>query len=185
MTTRSLGRPRSQSARRAILGAITELIERDGYGRVTMESTHVAQGEQADRLSVVADQGVGPAEALNEGAAAISPLCDTGSFDTDLWTFLRSTVAGGGRYGHLLAALRAEAQIDEDLAEAFRQGLSARDAVRQWESCSSAAATAASLPPRPTRTWTFVGPGSIWCRTDPSGVRPSTSVQLAREQTAD
>ena len=127
MTTRSPGRPRSESARRAILGAVTELIERDGYGRVTMESI-------ARRAGVSKQTGYRwwPTkaaillEALNEGAAAISPLRNTGSFETDLRTFLRSTVAGAGRNGRLLAALMAEAQFDEDLAEAFRTGFLAR-----------------------------------------------------------
>ena len=127
MTTRSPGRPRSESARRAILGATTELIERDGYGRVTMES--IARRAGVSKQTVYRWWPTKAAillEALNEGAAAISPLRDTGSFETDLRTFLRSTVAGAGRNGRLLAALMAEAQFDEDLAEAFRTGFLAR-----------------------------------------------------------
>ena len=127
MTTRSPGRPRSESARRAILGATTELIERDGYGRVTMES--IARHAGVSKQTVYRWWPTKAAillEALNEGAAAISPLRDTGSFETDLRTFLRSTVAGGSRNGRLLAALMAEAQFDEDLAEAFRTGFLAR-----------------------------------------------------------
>jgi AcrR family transcriptional regulator len=65
-------------------------------------------------------------EALVEGAAAIAPVRDTGSFEADLRSFVRSTVAGGARNGHLLAALMAEAQFDEDLAESFRAGFLAR-----------------------------------------------------------
>ena len=127
MTTRSPGRPRSESARRAILGATTELIERSGYGRVTMES--IARRAGVSKQTVYRWWPTKAAillEALNEGAAAISPLRDTGSFETDLRTFLRSTVAGAGRNGRLLAALMAEAQFDEDLAEAFRTGFLAR-----------------------------------------------------------
>ena len=127
MTTRSPGRPRSESARRAILGATTELIERSGYGRVTMES--IARRAGVSKQTVYRWWPTKAAillEALNEGAAAISPLRDTGSFETDLRTFLRSTVAGAGRNGRLLAALMAETQFDEDLAEAFRTGFLAR-----------------------------------------------------------
>ena len=127
MTTRSPGRPRSESARRAILGATAELIERSGYGRVTMES--IARRAGVSKQTVYRWWPTKAAillEALNEGAAAISPLRDTGSFETDLRTFLRSTVAGAGRNGRLLAALMAEAQFDEDLAEAFRTGFLAR-----------------------------------------------------------
>ena len=127
MTTRSPGRPRSESARRAILGATTELIERDGYGRVTMES--IARRAGVSKQTIYRWWPTKAAillEALNEGAAAISPVRDTGSFETDLRTFLRSTVAGAARNARLLAALMAEAQFDEDLAEAFRTGFLAR-----------------------------------------------------------
>ena len=127
MTTRSPGRPRSESARRAILGATTELIERDGYGRVTMES--IARRAGVSKQTVYRWWPTKAAillEALNEGAAAISPLRDTGSFETDVRAFLRSTVAGAGRNARLLAALMAEAQFDDDLAEAFRTGFLAR-----------------------------------------------------------
>ena len=127
MTTRSPGRPRSESARRAILGATTELIERSSYGRVTMES--IARRAGVSKQTVYRWWPTKAAillEALNEGAAAISPGRDTGSFETDLRTFLRSTVAGAGRNGRLLAALMAEVQFDEDLAEAFRTGFLAR-----------------------------------------------------------
>jgi AcrR family transcriptional regulator len=127
MTTRSPGRPRSESARRAILGATTELTERDGYGRVTMESIARRAGVSKQTLyRWWPTKAAILLEALNEGAAAISPLRDTGSFERDLRTFVRSTVAGAGRNGHLLAALMAEAQFDEDLAEAFRTGFLAR-----------------------------------------------------------
>ena len=88
MTTRSPGRPRSESAHRAILGATTELIERDGYGRVTMES--IARRAGVSKQTVYRWWPTKSAillEALNEGAAAISPLRDTGSFETDLRTF--------------------------------------------------------------------------------------------------
>ena len=127
MSTRSPGRPRSESARRAILGATTELIERDGYGRVTMES--IAGRAGVSKQTVYRWWPTKAAillEALNEGAAAISPVRDTGSFETDLRTFLRSTFAGAARNGRLLSALMAEAQFDEDLAEAFRTGFLAR-----------------------------------------------------------
>src|SRR5215212_6785424 len=127
MTTRSPGRPRSESARRAVLGATTELIEREGYARVTMES--IARRARVSKQTVYRwwpSKAAILLEALNEGAAAVSPLRDTGSFETDLRTFLRSTVAGAARNGRLLAALMAEAQFDDDLAEAFRSGFLAR-----------------------------------------------------------
>jgi AcrR family transcriptional regulator len=66
-------------------------------------------------------------EALNEGAATIAPVTDTGSLDTDLRVFMRRTVLGaGGRNTRLLAALMATAQVDEAFAESFRVGFLAR-----------------------------------------------------------
>jgi AcrR family transcriptional regulator len=128
MSTRTAGRPRSESARRAVLGATTELVERDGYGRVTMEA--IARQAGVSKQTVYRwwpNKAAIILEALNEGAAVIAPAPDTGSLDEDVRLFVTRTVAGGaGRNRLLLAALMAEAQLDEDFAEAFRTGFLAR-----------------------------------------------------------
>jgi AcrR family transcriptional regulator len=128
MTTRSPGRPRSEPARRAVLAATVGLIEKSGYGRVTMEA--IAQRAGVSKQTVYRWWPTKSAillEALNEAAAAIAPAPDSGSLETDLRIFLRRTVAGAaGPNTRLLAALMAEAQLDEDFAEVFRTGFLAR-----------------------------------------------------------
>src|SRR3954447_26140507 len=121
MTTRSPGRPRSESARGAILEATLALIERDGYGSVTMEA--IARRAGVSKQTVYRWWPAKSAitlEALTEGAAAIAPARDTGSFEDDLRFFLRRTVAGGRRNERLLAAVMAEAQLDDGFSAAFR-----------------------------------------------------------------
>jgi AcrR family transcriptional regulator len=128
MSTRGPGRPRSESAHRAILAATTRLIGQDGYGRVTMEA--IARDAGVSKQTVYRWWPTKSAivlEALNEGAATIAPAIDTGSFSTDLRTFLRRTVAGAtGRNARLLAALMAAAQLDDAFAESFQTGFLAR-----------------------------------------------------------
>jgi AcrR family transcriptional regulator len=128
MSIRGPGRPRSEYARQAILAATTHLIGQDGYGRVTMEA--IARDAGVSKQTVYRWWPTKAAivlEALNEGAAVIAPVTDTGSFSTDLRVFLRRTVTGaGGRNARLLAALMAEAQLDDAFAESFRTGFLAR-----------------------------------------------------------
>ncbi len=128
MSVRGPGRPRSESAHRAILAATTRLIGRDGYGRVTIEA--IARDAGVSKQTVYRWWPTKAAivlEALNEGATALAPPTDTGSFNTDLRVFLRRTVAGAaGRNTRLLAALMAAAQLDDTFAESFRTGFLAR-----------------------------------------------------------
>ncbi len=128
MSDRGPGRPRSESAHRAILAAAARLIERDGYGRVTMEA--IAREAGVSKQTVYRWWPTKAAivlEVLNAGAATIAPLIDTGSLSTDLRTFLRRTVAGaGGRNSRLLAALMAATQLDDAFAESFRGEFLAR-----------------------------------------------------------
>jgi AcrR family transcriptional regulator len=124
MSSRGPGRPRSESARQAIIGATVHLIGRDGYGRVTMEA--IAREAGVSKQTIYRWWPTKAAivlEALNEGAAVIAPATDTGSISNDLRVFLRRSVAGaGGRNMRLLAALMAAAQLDDVFAESFRTG---------------------------------------------------------------
>jgi AcrR family transcriptional regulator len=62
-------------------------------------------------------------EALNEGAARIAPLEDTGDLVHDLRIFMRRSVLGAREpVGRLLAALMAEAQRNPVFGESFRTG---------------------------------------------------------------
>lgn len=126
------GRPRSEAARRAILSSALELLERDGYGALSMEALA--------RAAAVSKQTLyrwwpAPAaivlEALGERAARAAPLPDGGSLAADLRTFMRRTVTGvGGRNAVVLAGLMAQAQLDADFGATFREGfLAGRRAV--------------------------------------------------------
>jgi AcrR family transcriptional regulator len=128
VSTRSPGRPRSESARRAILDATVRLIEQDGYGRVSIEA--IARRAGVSKQTVYRWWPTKAAiilEALNEAASAIAPVPDTGSLGTDLRRFVRRTVAGAAApNARLLAALMAEAQRDEAFAQTFRAGFLAQ-----------------------------------------------------------
>jgi AcrR family transcriptional regulator len=116
-----VARPRSESARRAVLDATVELVERDGYAAVTMEgiARHAGVGKQTV-YRWWPSKAVIVLEALNEGAAVIAPA------EADPRAFLRRTVRGAQRNRHLLAALMAEAQLDEAFARSFREEFLAR-----------------------------------------------------------
>jgi AcrR family transcriptional regulator len=121
-SARGPGRPRSESARRAILTAARQLVEREGYGRVTIEAIAARAGVSKQTIyRWWPNKAVLVLETLNEAAAAIAPAPDTGSLRADLRLFLRRTVEGAaGGNGRLLAALMAEAQLDETFGAAFR-----------------------------------------------------------------
>jgi AcrR family transcriptional regulator len=105
-----------------------DLVGKDGYGLVTMEGIARQAGVSKQTLyRWWPTKAAIVLEALNEGAAKISPTVDTGSFSADLRTFLRRSVTGaGGRNARLLSALMAAAQLDDVFAESFRLGFLAR-----------------------------------------------------------
>lgn len=128
MSTRSPGRPRSEPARRAILAAGARLVEDEGYGALTMQ--RIARSAGVSKQTVYRwwpSKAAVVLEAVNEAAQAAAPAPNAGSLETDLRGLLRSTVAGiTVRNPRMLAALMAEAQLDEDFARAFRSGFLAR-----------------------------------------------------------
>ncbi|MDX6505243.1 MAG: hypothetical protein QOE29_2368, partial [Gaiellaceae bacterium] len=128
MGTRNPGRPRSEQARRAVLDATVRLIDESGYGRLTIDA--IARSAGVSRQTVYRwwpAKAEIVLEVLNDAATAIAPAPDTGSLETDLRTLLRRTIAGAsGRNARMLAALMAEAQLDEAFAESFRSDFLAR-----------------------------------------------------------
>lgn len=115
------GRPRSEQARRAVLAAASEMLERDGYSALTMES--IARGAGVSKQTLYRwwpSKAAILFEALSEGAKSVAPVPDTGALATDVRRFLRATVAGVQRNGAILAALMSEAQFDPGLGETFR-----------------------------------------------------------------
>ena len=117
-----LGRPRSESARQAILSAANDLLVRDGFAAVTMEA-------------IAAEAGVGKATLYRwwPGKAAVvmdaflaatgpcAPFPDTGCLVEDLRGQMRALAqAFSGRAGTVMRGVLAEAQSDPEAAEAFR-----------------------------------------------------------------
>jgi AcrR family transcriptional regulator len=116
------GRPRSERARRAILKAAGELLERDGFTAVTMERIAERAGVSKatiyrwwpNKAAVMTDSF------LELMVADTSPL-DTGSAREDLRLRLRGLAHMlAGRSGRFVAALIAESQTDSEVAEALR-----------------------------------------------------------------
>jgi AcrR family transcriptional regulator len=121
------GRPRSEAARRAIIGATLALIDENGYGSVTMEA--IARRARVSKQTVYR-WWPSPAEivleALNEGASRLAPPAETGAFEDDLRTFVRRSVRGAHAAAKLLTALMAEAQRNPAFGESFRRGFLAQ-----------------------------------------------------------
>ena len=128
MSSRAAGRPRSEKARLAVLGAAVALVGEGGPAGATMDA--IARRAGVSKQTVYRWWS-SPAEilleALGEGAAQIAPLEQSGDFERDLRTFVRRSVLGASEpIGRLLAALMAEAQRDPKFGESFRTGFLAR-----------------------------------------------------------
>jgi AcrR family transcriptional regulator len=123
-----VARPRSEATRRAILDASLELLETDGYGRLTMEG--IAKRAEVSKQTIYR-WWPSPAavlmEALNERAQMLVPGRDLGSFEPNLRAFIRRTVTAlHGGLAPLVASLMAEAQRDPEFAVTFDEQFLAR-----------------------------------------------------------
>jgi AcrR family transcriptional regulator len=110
-------------ARQAVLRAAGELIEEHGYGGLTMEA--IARQAGVSKQTVYRwwpSKAEIVLEGLTDAAAALAPAPDSGSLEQDVRGFLRRTIAGATpQVARMLAALMAEAQLDETFAQAFRR----------------------------------------------------------------
>jgi len=118
------GRKRSEQSRLAILTAAYELAGEIGYARLTIEgiAARAGTGKQTiyrwwpSKADVVLD-------ALATKADLHIPIPDEGSFAADLRAFLLASFALGNQRALLgiLRALMAEAQIDPEFWQRFRE----------------------------------------------------------------
>jgi AcrR family transcriptional regulator len=118
------GRRRSEQSRLAILTAAYELVGEIGYARLTIEgiAARAGTGKQTiyrwwpSKADVVLD-------ALATKADLHIPIPDEGSFAADLRAFLLASFALGNQAALLgiLRALMAEAQIDPEFWQRFRE----------------------------------------------------------------
>ena len=119
------GRKRSEQSRLAILTAAYELVGEIGYARLTIEgiAARAGTGKQTiyrwwpSKADVVLD-------ALATKADLHIPIPDEGSYAADLQAFLLASFALGGQATliGILRALMAEAQIDPEFWQRFRDG---------------------------------------------------------------
>jgi AcrR family transcriptional regulator len=119
---KNLGRPRSETAHQAVLGAAMRLLEQGGYAHVTMEALAAEAGVSKatlyrwwpGRAAVILD-------AFLATASPCVPTLDTGDFRADLQCQMRGLAqALSGCAGALIAAILAEAQSDPETAEALQ-----------------------------------------------------------------
>jgi AcrR family transcriptional regulator len=119
------GRKRSEQSRLAILTAAYELVGEIGYARLTIEgiAARAGTGKQTiyrwwpSKADVVLD-------ALATKADLHIPIPDEGSYAADLQAFLLASFALGSQATliGILRALMAEAQIDPEFWQRFRDG---------------------------------------------------------------
>ena len=118
------GRPRSIEADRAILRAAAELLEEDGFERMTMEAVAQRAGVSkatlyrrwSNKVDLVVD-------VVTLGFKRY-PISDTGDTKEDLLEMARRSVAIiEGRIGRIMTAVASEARRNETLAEAVRVSL--------------------------------------------------------------
>lgn len=115
------GRPRSETARRAILAAALEELREQGYGALTIEgiAARAGAGKQTiyrwwpSKADVVLD-------ALLDMAAAKITVPDKGALHADLTVFLTATFRQRDQRP-ILVGLMAQALLDPVFATAFRE----------------------------------------------------------------
>jgi AcrR family transcriptional regulator len=166
-STRSPGRPRSETSRQAILAAAIELAVEVGYAGLTIEgiAARAGVGKQTiyrwwpSRADVLLEAGAVKADRY-------VPVADQGSYRADLRAFLRASyaMAGHREFAGLLRALMAEAQLDSDFGERFRVSFleRRRDALAV---ITGRARERGDLPERPgADTVADIVFGTIWYR---------------------
>jgi AcrR family transcriptional regulator len=119
------GRPRSEKAREAILGAAAELLLAQGLGAVSMDA--VAERAGVSKATIYRWWPTKETLALDalyhEWAAASPGAGETGALRDDVLALLRPWVSLVGKrpYGRVLGALITEAHTDPAFAEQWRE----------------------------------------------------------------
>ncbi|UQX02748.1 TetR/AcrR family transcriptional regulator [Streptomyces sp. RerS4] len=158
---RTGGRVRSQEAHDAVLAAAAELLEEVGYQGVTMEG--VARRADVAKSTVYRWWKSKPVLVMDAYRATVEarmPTPDTGSLAGDLTEFVAALyrVAAHPLRVKALRGLMAEAQLDPDFAEPFRQWVeSRRGALKEL---LLRAADRGELPPPATHPDTETGTGT-------------------------
>ena len=122
MGVRPQGRPRSEKARRAILEAAGELLDRDGFAAVTMDA--IAARAEVSKATIYRwwpNKAAVVTDSFLELTAPEIEFVETGSVLEDVRLQMRRLAhTFAGKSGQTIAALVAEGQADPKVAEAFR-----------------------------------------------------------------
>ncbi|MEU6832005.1 TetR/AcrR family transcriptional regulator [Nocardia beijingensis] len=129
---RTGGRQRSSSARQAVLCATAELLDEQGYGKITIEGVAARSG--VAKSTIYRWWKSKPAlvmEAQAEAVAQRMPEPDTGSVEADLIAFAAALyrVVEFPLRVEALRGMMAEAQLDPDFAGHFREWVQSRRKV--------------------------------------------------------
>ncbi len=127
---------RRKRPHQAILAATVELLETQGYQALTIEG--IAQKAGVGKQTIYrwwSSKAAIVMEAYTQKASQRIPLPDTGSVCLDLQELLERlfTTLTTSSAGKVVASLIAEAQLDSEFAQAFREGFVAtrRQALRE------------------------------------------------------
>jgi AcrR family transcriptional regulator len=122
--TGTLGRPRSEQARRAILDTALRLTLRDGYQALTIKG--VAEEAGVGRQTIYrwwTTKATLVLEAIRELAERAGRRALTGDAEHDLRAFLRATFKLASVVGPAISGLMAESTHDPEFAEVLQRGL--------------------------------------------------------------
>ena len=117
------GRPRSEDARNAVLGAASDLLLEQGLAAVSMDAVAARAGvSKATIYRWWPTKETLALDALYHEWAAVPQPRDTGSLRGDLISLLRpwAKIAGQRPYGRVIAALVTEAQTDPEFGRQYR-----------------------------------------------------------------
>jgi AcrR family transcriptional regulator len=163
--TGTLGRPRSEQARRAILDTALRLTLRDGYQALTIKG--VAEEAGVGRQTIYrwwTTKATLVLEAIRELAERAGRPALTGDAERDLRAFLRATFRLAAVVGPAISGMMAESTHDPEFAEVLQNGLLAprRAIVREILAAGQQAGTfgrGASLELVVDLVW-----GTMWYR---------------------
>lgn len=120
--TRSPGRPRCHETAQTILRVTLELLRSQGLGAFTIEGVaHAAGVGKATVYRWWPTRGALAVDAFCAGVAPQLSFPDTGSLRGDFEAQMQKVIAEmNGPDGNVLRSILAVAQMDEEVAEAFR-----------------------------------------------------------------
>lgn len=129
---RTGGRQRSNSAREAVLRATAEILDEQGYGKITIEGVSARSGVAKSTIyRWWKSKPMLVMEAQSEAVARRMPEPDTGSVEADLIAFTAELyrVVEFPLRVEALRGMMAEAQLDAEFAGRFREWVQSRRKV--------------------------------------------------------